>query len=99
MRKPRQAAVSYGPFILRKFGTDEVGLVLPRPLARKMGLKAGAKLTFKVKDGGVRVHMPSARILTRGELYRVSAGWPEMRRALRRSPVRRRMANCLCLRD
>jgi antitoxin component of MazEF toxin-antitoxin module len=83
MTRPNRSAISLGYFMLRRVGDGSIGIFLPRPLVLRMQLRAGTKLRIEVKDGRIIIHAFGSRMLTRADLYRASACWPQMRLALR----------------
>lgn len=84
MRKRGEQA-SFGAFELRMTGDGALWFALPAVLMRRLGFRVGDRVKMNVnRSGELVVSSPGVSDLGRNELYRVSAGWPQMRRALRR---------------
>lgn len=78
--------ISLGAFILRKEGRDCL-IVLPRPIARALGMFPGQRLQLDLVEGELKIRLPASA--SHQSHLRASAGWPSIRRALRTTPLRR----------
>lgn len=82
----QRESIGLGVFPLRACFEDRL-ILLPRPIARALGIEPGRSLQIGLRNGEVRVPIPKA--VGRRALFRASAGWPAIRRALRVSRLRR----------
>lgn len=82
----QRQSIGLGAFALRPDGED--GLMLfPQRIGNALGLKVGHPLRVELRDGEIRIQLGPE--VSRRALFRASAGWPSIRRALRDATGRR----------
>ncbi len=82
----RRQSISLGAS--RVFADGEGYLLLfPQAIGRALGMKVGQKLRLDPQDDELRIRLPTE--VSRRALFRASAGWPSIRRALRGSTAQR----------